>query len=165
MRTSTPIWIIAILIILGGAGWYYYSTTAPAATTDTNVTVTTNTNATTTTSTPTSTPAATASPTNTTVRYTAAGFTPSTVTVAKGSSVTFINESGADMWVASAEHPDHMSFDGTTRSTHCGANYTGPKPFDQCAKTNSYTFTFTKSGTFNYHNHSESEDVGTVIVQ
>jgi plastocyanin len=92
------------------------------------------------------------------------GFQPQTLTIKKGGTVTFVNQSGDVMWVASGAHPDHDGYDGTTRSEHCDPAYAGPKPFDQCAEGNSYSFTFTKTGTFNYHNHRLDEDYGTITV-
>jgi plastocyanin len=166
MRTSTPIWIVAILIILGGLGWYYYSTMAPAPTTDTNTNVVVNTNTdTTSTTTPNTTGGTNTQPQNVTVTYGANGFSPASVTVPVGGSVTFTNQSGKGMWVASDEHPTHTEFDGTSRTAHCAAGYTGTPAFDQCKSGDSYTFTFTKAGTYEYHNHNSAADQGTVVVQ
>ncbi len=100
-----------------------------------------------------------------TVTYTSAGFSPKSVTIAKGGTVTFVNQAGSAMWVASDPHPVHTSYDGTSRSQHCAAGYTGPKPFDQCSGTGNFTFTFDKAGSFGYHNHSNDNDAGTIIVQ
>lgn len=104
-------------------------------------------------------------PQKATVTYTDTGFSPSTVTISQGGTVTFVNKSTSGMWVASNPHPAHSGYDGTSRSTHCSAGYTGPKPFDECADAFSFTFTFTKSGTWGYHNHENEDNGGTVIVQ
>jgi plastocyanin len=101
---------------------------------------------------------------NTTVTYDGSSFTPSTVTISKGGTVTFKATSGT-MWVASDPHPAHSGYDGTSRTTHCAAGYTGAAPFDQCAPGTTFTMTFNKTGTFGYHNHLLDEAHGTVIVQ
>lgn len=88
-----------------------------------------------------------------TVRYDGSVFTPKTVTVSQGQSVTFINDSTGNMSVASDDHPTHTIY----------------PEFDQY-KTASrskkeFTFTFTKVGTWDYHNHLNANAVGTVIVK
>ena len=84
--------------------------------------------------------------------YTDAGFSPANLTVKVGDTVTFKNQSSADMWVASAMHPTHSVYNGTTLQQHC------PDPenndFDQCQSGGagtSWSFTFTKAGSFGYH--------------
>jgi plastocyanin len=100
-----------------------------------------------------------------TVTYTATvGFQPQNVTIKKGGTVSFVNQSGQLMWVASAPHPDHDGYDGTTRSEHCAPGYAGPAPFDQCADGDTFSFTFNKDGSFNYHNHRLDGDYGTITV-
>lgn len=103
-----------------------------------------------------------------TVAYTAQGFAPKTLTLAIGDTVTFTNESGTEMWVASDEHPTHTDYDGTTTREHCvaGTNTTGT--FDQCARSGqgtSWSYTFTKAGSFEYHNHARASDGGTIVVR
>ncbi len=105
-------------------------------------------------------------PKTVTVTYGEKGFSPASVTIAKGDTVTFINSTvERPLWVGADEHPDHVEYDSTDRSTHCAVGYTGPKPFDQCGKGNSYSFTFTKTGSFDYHNHASAQFEGVVIVQ
>ena len=70
---------------------------------------------------------------NVTVAYSGEGFSLASATVPLGATVTFVNRSGDQMWVGSSMHPDHVSYDGTTRAEHCIAGYSGPAPFDQCA--------------------------------
>lgn len=101
------------------------------------------------------------------VTYTDQGFSPSEVTVARGQAVTWVNESSGPMWVASAMHPDHVVYDGTDRTAHCAAGYTGPAPFDKCKGEGPgarYTFTFDKEGTWRYHDHINASRFGSVIV-
>jgi plastocyanin len=102
-----------------------------------------------------------------TITYGPNGFSPANVTVAEGGTVTWVNESGTDMWVASDPHPLHDGYDGTPRSQHCAANYTGPAPFDSCKVTqsnDSFSFVFTKTGSWGYHDHFQEDNGGTVTV-
>ncbi|KND49153.1 MAG: hypothetical protein AB203_02025 [Parcubacteria bacterium C7867-008] len=103
----------------------------------------------------------------TTITYTDAGFSPKTVSVKLGDTVTFVNNSSHDMWVASDAHPTHTDYDGTNTMQHCskGANTNGT--FDECNPAPSgtkYSFTFKKAGTFEYHNHVRASDSGSVTV-
>ena len=100
------------------------------------------------------------------VMHTDAGFSPANLTVKVGDTVTFKNQSSADMWVASAMHPTHSVYNGTTLQQHC------PDPenndFDQCQSGGagtSWSFTFTKAGSFGYHNHVKAGVFGKIIVE
>ncbi|MEO8637679.1 MAG: hypothetical protein ABI430_02130 [Candidatus Taylorbacteria bacterium] len=87
------------------------------------------------------------------VIYTNSGFSPKTVTVKKGSTVEFVNQSDGGMSVASDPHPTHViypEFDQYKTSAR------GLKVFD---------FVFDKVGTWGYHNHMQASNTGTVIVQ
>ena len=86
------------------------------------------------------------------VTYSDTGFSPTSLSVKVGDTVTFQNESSKDMWVASAPHPTHTAypeFDAKADTTAGG----------------SYMFTFTKAGTWKYHNHLNPSMTGTIIVQ
>lgn len=177
MKISTIVLILAAIVIIAGGAWWYTQTNAPAPST----TTTTNNNpdgsdytpATTTTDTSTTTGSTTGAEVGVsvglgaaktvTVTYSATeGFSPSTVTVNRGDTVKFVSSDG-EMWVASAEHPTHTEYDGSSRTEHCAQGAT--PSFDQCSKGSSYSFTFTKTGTFDYHNHVSSSDTGSVIVK
>jgi plastocyanin len=97
-----------------------------------------------------------------TVHYTDTGFSPATLTIKKGTVVTFLNQSDREMWVATDEHPSHTGYAGTSRSEHCAAG--GTTAFDQCARGNVYSFTFDKAGTWDYHDHVNAQFGGTVVV-
>lgn len=87
-----------------------------------------------------------------TVTYTNDGFSPSELTVKAGSTVTFVNQSDAKMWVASANHPSHLLY----------------PEFDEkasVAKGGTYSFTFNKVGTHPYHNHVLLGKYGKIIVE
>lgn len=107
--------------------------------------------------------ATTQSSTVTTVTYTDDGFSPRSVTVKAGDKVTFVNNSSGRMWVASAIHPSHTAYSGTSRENHC-PDTTGTA-FDQCGDGQTYTFTFAKTGNWNYHNHLAPNNVGTIVVK
>ena len=85
------------------------------------------------------------------VTYTDNSYMPSTITVKKGTAVTFRNESASSMWTASAVHPTHQLLSG----------------FDQLKSVVSggtYEYTFTKVGTWKYHNHVKPTDTAVVVV-
>lgn len=160
MKSSTITLVVIIVIVIAGGAWYWYSSGSNSAAVEMstqNIGQSTGTAPATTTQ---------SAPMNVTVTYGPGGFSPQSVTVAKGGTVTWSAAPGADeLWVASNPHPTHEGYDGTTRDQHCAAGYTGPVPFDQCAVGTTYSFTFDKVGTWGYHNHGNHSDTGTVIVQ
>ena len=97
------------------------------------------------------------------VVLTADGFSPKTVTIKKGGTITFVNESGSEMWVASAQHPTHTVYAGTTLQEHC--DDTVDVSFDQCKVGNTYSFALDKVGSWKFHNHVNSSRFGTVVVE
>jgi len=100
-----------------------------------------------------------------TVTYSDQGYSPKEITVSLGTTVTFINESSKKMWVASAMHPTHTAYSGTSLSQHC-PDTTGTA-FDECeggASGSSYSFTFNKEGTWKYHDHIDATKFGSVTV-
>lgn len=150
------IWALIVVIVVVLGAWFAFGREvgAPAETATTTPPATQET-------------APTADARTHTVTYTDEGFAPATLTIALGDTVTFVNESGGDMWVGADEHPTHTSYDGTSTREHCadGTNTTGS--FDQCARSGSgstWSYTFTKAGTFDYHNHARAADGGTIIV-
>ncbi len=102
-----------------------------------------------------------ATPMNATVSYDGVNFTPKSVTIRKGGTVTWTSSVG-NMWVASARHPDHTVYAGTTRQQHC-PDASGTS-FDQCQGGSNYSFTFNKVGSWNYHDHINASVFGTVVV-
>jgi|GEM_PF-236200 len=178
MQNSTL--VIVILIALGvlGVGWFLFmNDPITPATVDQNVTIeqpTTN-NENNSNSTTTGTGAGvgvdvnvgagagvSTAPMIATVTYSASGYSPSSVTVKKGGTVTFVDQGTGKMWTASASHPTHTVYAGTTLAEHCGdATDTS---FDQCKNSSQYSFSFDKTGTWRYHNHSQSSHYGSVTV-
>ncbi|OGG58023.1 hypothetical protein A2853_00825 [Candidatus Kaiserbacteria bacterium RIFCSPHIGHO2_01_FULL_55_17] len=98
----------------------------------------------------------------TTITYDGKSFTPGTVTIKKGGTVTWLNKGTGKMWVASAMHPTHMVYSGTSREEHC------PDPqnasFDQCGANDDFSFTFDKAGSWGFHDHLNSSVFGKVEV-
>jgi len=114
------------------------------------------------------TPIPSASPvvSNNIITYTDAGYSPSLITIKKGETVTWKNESSNLMWTASAMHPTHKVYPGTDISA-CGTQTLLPM-FDACAGVasgQSWSFTFNNVGTWGYHNHLNSSKFGKVIVE
>lgn len=102
-------------------------------------------------------------PTSATISYDGSKYTPSSVTIKKGGTVTWKNTSGGSMWVASASHPSHTVYDGTSRQEHCAATIV--TAFDQCkGESGDYSFTFTKAGKWGYHDHINASAFGSVTV-
>ncbi|MDB5237867.1 MAG: hypothetical protein JWM46_137 [Candidatus Kaiserbacteria bacterium] len=180
-NNNTWIWwlIGAIVLIVGGYLVWQNTSSAPANTTDANgAAMTANTNGQTPTDVNDAGPdantaveatvstgaTATGAPMSATVTYNGKSFSPATVTIAKGGTVTFMSTAGS-MWVASDPHPTHTSYDGTSRSAHCAPGYAGAAPFDQCAPGATFSMVFNKAGTFGYHNHMVDAIAGTIIVQ
>ncbi len=94
----------------------------------------------------------TIAPQTLTVTYSDAGYSPRTITIKVGDSVSFVNNSTHGMWTASNPHPQHTDFSAFDAKRAYVAG-------------ESYSFTFAKAGTFNYHNHVRSFDQGTVVVK
>lgn len=94
------------------------------------------------------------------VTYTDSGFSPSTLTIKKGTAAIFKNIASDDMRVASNPHPIHNGYPtegGCVSST-----------FDSCSNIKpgiSWSFTFDIVGTWRYHNHLNPSEGGTVVVQ
>src|SRR3989338_2393609 len=137
--------IIAVLVVVvaAGAWWYYYgasSALAPSTDTTTGDTVQGENSA-----------------------MPAPGSRGATVTIKKGGTITFVNGGGGDMWVASAPHPAHTAYSGTSLQEHCSDAV--DVSFDQCKIGDTYSFTFDKTGSFKYHNHTNSSQFGTVVVE
>lgn len=167
MNSSTLVWVIIVILILG-AGIWFFAVSPPTADVPTPTIVDSDTTVSTTPPTPGTTTSNTSTsgslaPTSATVLYTTQGFTPKSVTVARGGTVTFVNQGGQQMWVAVDEHPTHALYDGTSRQEHCASDSSAV--FDQCEAGNTYSFTFDKTGMWEFHNHMRAGDTGTVIVQ
>lgn len=99
------------------------------------------------------------------VTYTDSGYSPNTVNIKAGTTVTWRDQSSEGMWTASDVHPAHTLYDETSLKEHC-TNPTS-NTFDECRTVqpgSSWSFDFNKIGTWKYHNHVDPGMVGTVIV-
>lgn len=155
-KSSLAIIIIVVIVAIGGL-WYWYSSQSSPSSAQPGTTEQT------TTSQPISTATNTASapaPAAATITYTDSGFSPSTLTVAKGTTVTFKNDSSSSFYPASDPHPLHNGY--PTTGGCVGST------FDACASIpsgSSWSFTFNIAGSWGYHNHLNPSQRGTVAVQ
>jgi len=86
------------------------------------------------------------------VAFTNEGFSPETITVEPGETVTWTNQSQEKMWVASSVHPTHNQLPGFDQR----------EGVDESA---SYSYQFQQKGEWSYHNHLRPTHKGTVIVE
>lgn len=101
-----------------------------------------------------------------TIIYTDSGYSPNTLTVKTGTTVIFKNESSKSMWPASATHPSHRVYSGTSLDKHC-PDISGTA-FDACAGIlpgNFWSFRFDKIGEWKYHNHLSPSYFGAITVE
>lgn len=87
-----------------------------------------------------------------TINMTDSGFSPSTLTVAAGDTVRFVNTGSTLKWPASNNHPTHTVYPGSNVSK-CGGDET---IFDAChglATDEIFEFIFNETGTWGYHDH------------
>ncbi len=87
-----------------------------------------------------------------TVIYDVNGFSPSAITIKKGTSVLFLNKTGKKASVASNDHPAHLLYPEFDQYK------TDAKGKDE------FRFTFEKAGTWGYHDHLNASMTGTVTV-
>lgn len=86
------------------------------------------------------------------ISMTDTGFSPETVTVAAGGTVTFVNNGQALHWPASDVHPTHELL----------------PDFDAgrgIATGDEYAFTFTQVGKWGFHDHLNPQFTGSVVVE
>lgn len=91
-----------------------------------------------------------------TVTYDNNGFSPKEITVAKGTTVNFDNQTEIPMWVASDVHPDHTNYPEFD-AIRVNGQYPEPK--------NDFKFTFDKPGIWTYHNHTMPDHTGKITVK
>ena len=98
------------------------------------------------------------------VTYSDDGFNPISVTIKKGQTVEFVNESESErnMWPASNSHPSHTIYPEKTDSDCLGSS------FDACeriAPEESWSFTFESVGSWKYHDHLKPKQTAIIIVE
>ncbi len=94
------------------------------------------------------------------VTYSDSGYSPSTLRVKVGETVTFKNSSSQSTWTASVFHPTHTAY--STTGGCIGST------FDACKGVQpgeSWSFKFDLAGTWKYHNHLNPSNTGTIIVE
>lgn len=105
-------------------------------------------------------------PKNLIISITDSGFNPAEVVINAGDTVRFLNQSSQGRWPASAVHPTHELYPGSSISK-CGS----PEPmaiFDACRdlqKGEGFFFTFNNKGTWPYHDHLAPSAKGKIIVR
>lgn len=93
----------------------------------------------------------------TTVKYGVNGFEPGEITVAKGATVTFVNNTEIPLWAVTDPHPDHTDYPAFDAAANRQQGDM-PRPGED------FEFTFEQAGTFGYHNHAAPEHTGTITV-
>jgi plastocyanin len=86
-----------------------------------------------------------------TVSFTSKGFSPTSLTIKKGQTVTFVNNSAGQMWVSANPFPS-------------GADYPAFNEKNGAAAGASWSFTFDKTGTWFYHNHFSPAQGAKIVV-
>lgn len=98
-------------------------------------------------------------PKNYVIVFNGDAYSPSTVNIKKGDTVTWRNDSPEPTWPASALHPTHTVY--PTTGGCLGST------FDACRGLNqgeTFTFQFDEVGTWRFHDHLNSEIFGSVVV-
>jgi len=88
---------------------------------------------------------------NMAVNITAGGFTPQTLAIKSGTTVTWTNTSGGDVSINSDPHPTHTLYP--------------PLNLGRVSDGGSVSLTFNKAGSYGYHNHLNPAQKGTIVVQ
>lgn len=101
-----------------------------------------------------------------TIEITSAGFNPDTLTIEKGETVTFVNTDLQPHWPASAIHPTHTLYPGSS-TAKCNTPEES-STFDACRgleQGGTYSFIFNLVGSWKYHDHLNPNSRGTIIVE
>lgn len=97
-------------------------------------------------------PSVTAAATSSTISVTDTGFSPVTITVPAGTTVTFVNNGQGLHWPASDVHPTHQLLPGFDALRGLATGET-------------YSYTFSKAGSWTCHDHLNPTFKCTVVVQ
>lgn len=84
------------------------------------------------------------------ITLTSSGFTPQSITVKAGTTVTWTNNGGATATINSANHPSHLVYP----SLNLGSFASGE----------TLSMAFDRPGTYKYHNHLNASQTGVVVV-
>jgi len=100
------------------------------------------------------------------VTITSLGFSPNSLTIKVGETVTWTNQDTSPHWPASVIHPFHTNYPGSDINK-CGTTEESTI-FDACdslSQGDSYSFTFNNAGSWEYHDHFQPGLKGTIVVQ
>jgi plastocyanin len=100
------------------------------------------------------------------IKITADGFEPKEVEITKGTKVTWINEQSNPSWPASAVHPTHEVYPGSSIKK-CGTPEQN-KIFDAChglKQGEKWSFVFNEVGEWPYHDHLNPSWKGEIVVK
>lgn len=100
------------------------------------------------------------------VEITSTGFKPSTLEIAKGDTVEFVNRDTTPHWPASAMHPSHTVYPGSGIEK-CGTAEE-KNIFDACRgipQSGTWSFVFENAGSWGYHDHLNSKLFGKIEVK
>ncbi|HLF53904.1 MAG TPA: hypothetical protein VI544_01880 [Candidatus Nanoarchaeia archaeon] len=101
-----------------------------------------------------------------TVEITSNGYSPKELEINKGDKVTWINTNSVQHWPASAMHPTHTVYPGSSMEK-CGTSEQS-EIFDACSGLKvgeSWSFVFNEAGSWKYHDHLNLANTGTVTVR
>jgi plastocyanin len=144
---SKNLWtVIIVVIVLLAGGWLFVSTRNQATAPMVNVPSLSPAESATPESTESATPAANM------VTITSTSFSPATLTIKAGDSVTWTNSDTKLHAVNSDPHPAHTLYPDLNDVSNISAGQ-------------SKSFTFTTAGTYKYHDHLNPTLTGTVIVE
>jgi plastocyanin len=169
--------IVLVLLVLVVVGYYFFikfraPTLAPelpqpptppvleVSTTPTSSTIPTPS------TTSTATPTTEVTPKKVIIKIMANGFEPKEVEITKGTKVTWVNEQPNPSWPASAVHPTHEVYPGSSIKK-CGTPEQG-KIFDAChglQQGESWSFVFNEVGDWYYHDHLSPSWKGEIEVK
>ena len=100
------------------------------------------------------------------IEFTADGYAPNKLAIKNGDTVTWVNKTSTATWPASAKHPTHEAYPGSSIGK-CGTAEEA-KIFDACRgikQNQSYSFTFNETGTWFYHDHLNPTKFGQIVVE
>ena len=104
-----------------------------------------------------------------TITYTDSGSSPKEITISKGDTVVFKNESSRTLWPASVVHPTHTVYPGSSiQKCFDGDTENDSTIFDACRALDAgeeWSFTFNEVGSLGYHNHFRFSDTGKIIIE
>ncbi|PCI30788.1 hypothetical protein COB52_00915 [Candidatus Kaiserbacteria bacterium] len=96
------------------------------------------------------------------ITYTDDGFDNSDITINKGDTVRFVDQSTNGVWVGSNSHPTHTNYPKKSEGDCLGSS------FDTCrilVAAEFWEFTFDEVGKWSYHNHAKARDGGVITVE